>query len=214
MADRSASDSILFAINRLGYGPRAEDYDALRRMDVNSWLDEQLSAPAGDDDHVQERLMSCKLRIKYDDAPDKWHGLDEMRPLVTLDKPIESLWTVYDPQKQMSGPEKARARQEVIAATMLRAIYSKYQLREVMAQFWHDHFHVNAFVDDHIATALVSYDRDVIRPHCFGNFRQMLEAVASSTAMQYYLSNRSSRAGAANENYARELFELHTLGRE
>jgi uncharacterized protein (DUF1800 family) len=83
-----------------------------------------------------------------------------------------------------------------------------------MAQFWHDHFHVNAFADDHIAVAMPTYDRDVIRKNCFGNFREMLEAVATSTAMQYYLSNRSSRAGAANENYARELFELHSFGRE
>jgi uncharacterized protein (DUF1800 family) len=97
---------------------------------------------------------------------------------------------------------------------MTRAVYGRYQLREVMTQFWHDHFHVNAFSDEHIAVALPVYDRDVIRKHCFGNFRAMLEDVASSTAMQYYLSNHSSRAGAANENYARELFELHTFGRE
>lgn len=214
MPDRSASDAMLFLINRLGYGPRAEDYDALRRHDVNSWLDEQLSAPVGDDAEVKERLAACKLRIKYDDAPGKWRGIDEMRPLSSLDKPIESVWTVFDPDKQLSGPEKARPRQEVMAATLLRAVYSPHQLREVMTQFWHDHFHVNAFADDHIAAALPAYDRDVIRPHCFGNFRAMLEAVATSTAMQYFLSNRSSRAGAANENYARELFELHTLGRE
>ncbi len=62
--------------------------------------------------------------------------------------------------------------------------------------------------------ALPSYDRDVIRPHALGNFRVFLEAVATSAAMQYYLSNRSSRAGSANENYGRELFELHTLGRD
>ncbi len=62
--------------------------------------------------------------------------------------------------------------------------------------------------------ALPAYDRDVIRAHSLGNFRAFLEAVASSPAMLYYLSNRSSRAGAANENYGRELFELHTLGRD
>ena len=60
--------------------------------------------------------------------------------------------------------------------------------------------------------ALPTYDREVIRPHLLGNFRELLEAVATSTAMLVYLDNRSSRAGAANENYGRELFELHTLG--
>ena len=60
---------------------------------------------------------------------------------------------------------------------------------------------------------LPSYDRDAIRAHALGNFRDLLEAVAQSPAMLVYLSNASSRAGAANENYARELMELHTLGR-
>jgi uncharacterized protein (DUF1800 family) len=121
---------------------------------------------------------------------------------------------LFDPQKQINGQERGRPRLEVIAAVLTRAVYSPYQLREVMAQFWHDHFHVNAFSDDHISVALPAYDRDVIRKNCFGNFREMLEAVATSTAMLYFLSNHSSRAGAANENYARELFELHTFGRE
>jgi uncharacterized protein (DUF1800 family) len=82
-----------------------------------------------------------------------------------------------------------------------------------MVDFWHNHFNVYA-MDSPISVALPTYDRDVIRAHCFGNFRVFLEAVASSTAMLYYLNNRSSRAGIANENYARELFELHTLGRD
>jgi uncharacterized protein (DUF1800 family) len=137
-----------------------------------------------------------------------------MRPLTSYHKPIDELWQLFDPQKQVNGQEKGRPRLETIAATLLRAVYSPHQLREVMTQFWHDHFSVNAFADDHIALALPSYDRDVIRKNCLGNFRVMLEAVATSTAMQYYLSNHSSRAGAANENYARELFELHTLGRD
>jgi len=82
-----------------------------------------------------------------------------------------------------------------------------------MCGFWHYHFNVDALGSEAIGVALPAYDRDVIRRHCFGNFREMLEAAATSTAMQYYLSNRSSRSGAANENYARELFELHTMGR-
>jgi uncharacterized protein (DUF1800 family) len=101
---------------------------------------------------------------------------------------------------------------EVISATLIRWTHSAYPLREVMTQFWHDHFNVDAWDQEQVAVALPTYDRDIVRPHCLGNFRAFLEAVATSTAMLYYLSNRSSRAGAANENYARELFELHTLG--
>jgi len=198
---------LLLALYRLGYGPRAEDYHEIFSRGLNGWLAEQLNPPAGDDPLVADRLAKTTLHIKYG-------TVDEMRPLSSLSKPTEELWPLLDGQKKLDGQEKGRPRLEVIAATMLRAVYSRYQLREVMVQFWHDHFHVNAFSDDHISVALPVYDRDVIRKNSLGNFRVMLESVATSTAMLYYLSNHSSRAGAANENYARELFELHSFGRE
>ena len=99
------------------------------------------------------------------------------------------------------------------AATLLRAIHSRWQLREVLVDFWHNHFNVNAAGDQAVNVALPAYDR-VIRSHALGNFREFLEAVATSPAMLVYLNNRSSRAGSANENYGRELFELHSLGRD
>jgi len=99
-----------------------------------------------------------------------------------------------------------------MAATVIRAVEARHQLREVLVGFWHDHFNVDAWDQEPVMAALPTYDRDVIRAHALGNFRALLEAVASSTAMLYYLSNKSSRAGAANENFGRELFELHTLG--
>jgi uncharacterized protein (DUF1800 family) len=210
-----SSDDVVFVINRLGYGPRAQEYSALQKLGVDGWLEDQLASPAEDHPIVKDRIAECKLRVKYDAAEGKWPAVDEMRPLSSLSQPIDQLWMpLFEPDKQINGQERGRPRLEVIAATMIRAVYSPYQLREVMTQFWHDHFHVNAFSDDHIAVALPTYDRDVIRKNCFGNFRTMLEAVATSTAMQYYLSNHSSRAGSANENYARELFELHSFGRE
>lgn len=207
-------DVLLFLVNRLGYGLRADDYASVMHQGVEGWLDEQLAPPAGDDPETEARLKKVTLHIKYDAAENKWPAVDEMRPLVSLRTPLDELWGMFDPQKQINGQEKGRPRLDVIAATMVRSVYSRYQVREIMAQFWHDHFHVNAFSDDHISLAMPTYDQEVIRKHSLGNFREMLEAVASSTAMQYYLSNHSSRAGAANENYARELFELHTLGRD
>jgi len=209
------SSDIMFAIHRLGYGPRAEEYDSLVKQSLAGWLEEQLAAPESEQE-VSKRLDACTIRIKYEAAEGKWSAVDEMRPLTSLSKPIEDIWRVFDPQKPMPvhGYELSRPRVEVLAATLIRSVYSHYQLREVICQFWHDHFHVNAFAEDRLAAALPVYDRDVIRKHCFGNFRAMLEAVACSTSMQYYLSNQSSRAGAANENYARELFELHSFGRE
>ena len=112
----------------------------------------------------------------------------------------------------MHALERRRPRDEVVAATVIRAVHAKAQVRELMCGFWHEHFNVDAN-SEVVGIALPSYDRDTVRAHCLGNFRELLESVARSTAMQYYLSNRSSRAGSANENFARELFELHTLGR-
>ena len=201
---------LLFLQNRLGYGPRVgERVDG----DADSWLEQQLAAPATDALGVAQLLSNVRLPIKYGaDKQGRWPAVDEQRPLDVLNAPIEKMWQLFDNKTPRDGQEKGRPRDEVIAASLLRAVYSPYQLREVMTQFWHDHFHVNAYAGDQISVGLPAYDRDVIRAHALGNFREMIEAVATSAAMQYYLSNHSSRAGAANENYGRELFELHTLG--
>jgi uncharacterized protein (DUF1800 family) len=153
-----------------------------------------------------------RLRIRYPDGKD-WTGVDEMRAFQWLETPIDQTWVLNDPAHPAANPEKARPRVEVAVATLIRAVYSRWQLREVLCDFWHNHFNVNAW-DNVIGTALPTYDREVVRRHCLGNFRELLEAVAQSAAMLCYLNNRSSRTGAPNENYARELFELHTLGRD
>ena len=116
---------------------------------------------------------------------------------------------------------------ELQQAKLLRAIYSERQLQEVMTDFWFNHFNVflNKDADQHYTT---SYERDVIRPHALGKFRDLLIATAESPAMLFYLDNWSSigpnskAAGGGNnrapdpkrglnENYAREIMELHTL---
>ena len=133
----------------------------------------------------------------------------------------------------VASPEARRkimmltAPQQVISfdlneAKLMRAIYSNRQLAELMADFWYNHF--NVFLDKGADRTLVtSYERDAIRPNIFGKFRGLLEATAQSPAMLFYLDNWESVAPDAgkqgakrkrglNENYARELLELHTLG--
>jgi uncharacterized protein (DUF1800 family) len=107
--------------------------------------------------------------------------------------------------------ERIRPALEVIAAALIRAVHAEAQLREVMTQFWHDHFSVNALKDEFTAAFFASHDA-LLRDHAFGNFRALLGGVARSPAMLYYLNNADSIASPANENYARELLELHTLG--
>jgi uncharacterized protein (DUF1800 family) len=130
---------------------------------------------------------------------------------------------------QKSGGPQFVITQDLMEAKLLRAIYSHRQLDEVLTDFWYNHF--NIFLDKGADRYLVgSYERDVIRPHVLGKFEDLLVATAQSPAMLFYLDNVQSvdpraaglaqqRRGAAakprqglNENYARELMELHTLG--
>jgi uncharacterized protein (DUF1800 family) len=99
---------------------------------------------------------------------------------------------------------------ETVYATFLKGIHSKKQLFETLTDFWHNHF--NVFLDnDGIPAMFGNYDRNVIRANCLGNFRQMLYDVTQSTCMLAYLGNGINELSAPNENYARELLELHTI---
>ena len=111
---------------------------------------------------------------------------------------------------------------ELQQAKVMRAIYSERQLLEVMTDFWFNHFNVFQFKNQD-AYYTTAYERDVIRPHALGKFYDLLVATAQSPAMLMYLDNwlsigpHSEAAGkngqsGLNENYARELMELHTLG--
>src|SRR6185369_6426563 len=144
-------------------------------------------------------------------AGDGFAAVDEARGLETLTMSQDQLWRLADARNQVGGPERTRARIDVTAATLARAVHSTWQVRELLCDFWHNHFNVNA-AEQAIAAGLPAHDA-TIRAHALGNFRALLEAIAQSPAMLVYLNNRSSRAGAPNENYGRELLELHTLGR-
>ena len=135
----------------------------------------------------------------------------------------------------LESPERLVA-EELIATRLTRELYSTAQLQEVMTDFWLNHFNVYLRKNETMPYELVSYERDVIRPRALGKFEDLLEATAHSPAMLMYLDNaesigpdsiaaeRAERAAARrpdakkkvreglNENYARELMELHTVG--
>lgn len=115
-----------------------------------------------------------------------------------------------DPSALAEVRDEAASR-ELQRAALLRAVYSKRQLREVMVDFWGDHFSISTLKGDCAWLKTVD-DREVIRPHALGRFRDLLAASMRSPAMLFYLDNQVNRAGKSNENYARELLELHTLG--
>ena len=100
---------------------------------------------------------------------------------------------------------------QLIDATILRAIYSERQLYERMVEFWTDHFSID--INDSFCYLLKTPDdRDVIRQYAMTTFPDLLNASARSAAMSEYLDNFNNIRGHAQENYARELMELHTLG--
>jgi uncharacterized protein (DUF1800 family) len=135
----------------------------------------------------------------------------------------------------LENPQRTVA-EELIAQRLTRDIYSNAQLQEVMTDFWFNHFNVYLRKNEAVPYYLVSYERDAIRPHALGKFEDLLDATAHSPAMLLYLDNAESvgpnsraaerarmnvaRSAAhpkkaqegLNENYARELMELHTLG--
>ncbi|MGQ9614436.1 DUF1800 domain-containing protein [Chloroflexus sp.] len=205
------------AMRRLAFGPSPElmaMYDATpgasdeERFD--NWVRQQLNYTAIDNTPCANRILSAQLKIRYTHNSST---INEVRSLSWLSASRETLWqqrVVPD----LPWAERIRPYEEVRVATWLRAVYSRRQLFEVMVDFWHNHFNVRATADQRIAATWPDYDR-IIRTHALGNFHTILVEVTKSVAMMYYLNNVSNRAGGGeggNENFARELFELHTLG--
>ena len=207
----AATDGDLY-LNRLTFGATPDARNSFG--DPVAWLEDQLSRPAGDEG-LTRRLADARLRIAYEAGKDEnghtWPATDQLRGLTALNADPADLLYCIDWEQGMDYAERSRPAYEVIAAAMIRAVHAPAQLREVMAQFWHDHFNVNAQKDEFCAAFFASHDA-VMRENAFGNFRVLLGQVARSPAMLYYLNNADSRASPANENYGRELLELHTLG--
>lgn len=184
----------VIALNRMAFGPRPDDwaaYDALGSDETArfaAYVTQQLNPAAIDD-------SACTARITA-------------QGFTTLTKSLPQLWADH---RVSDYSVRRRPFEEARSATWIRALFSRRQLFELLVDFWHNHFNVYGYHYD-VLPVFTHYDRDVIRAHALGNFRTMLEAVATSTAMLYYLDNVYSSNAGPNENYARELFELHTLG--
>ena len=144
----------------------------------------------------------------------RWH----LQPIAAMtlpgDKPINAIQQATVTQEEIRFQrENQDVFDQLQAQKLLRAVYSERQLQEVLVDFWFNHFNVDARkIEDR--PVVVEYEREVIRPRVLGRFRDLLGATAHSPAMLFYLDNWMS-AGTGrgvNENYGRELLELHTLG--
>ena len=187
----------IIALNRLGFGPTPEEisgFEALGATDderLENWLDKQLNPESIDD-------ADCDARI-------------QAAGFTTIDKPLRQAWT--DHRKNGDYNIRMQPVRELERLNFLRAAHSKKQLLEVLVDFWHNHFNVYGW-DSYLASVFTSWDREVIRKNALGNFRVFLEDMTKHTAMLYYLDNYTNTSSGFNENFARELFELHSMGAE
>jgi uncharacterized protein (DUF1800 family) len=202
------------AMHRMAFGPRSGDIARVKAMGVDAYVDEQLNPTAIDDSACEALINQAQLKVRYTVAAsggNPEYSVHELRPLSLLNAPISTLWPL---RSHLVSTERLRPYNEVLVATWIRAVHSKRQLFELMVDFWHNHFNVSAPSENPIAATFSIYDR-LIRQHALGNFRTFVEEVGKSVAMMYALDNVQNKAGggeAGNENYARELIELHTLG--
>ncbi len=193
----------LVALNRMGFGPRPGDVAAFNALGSDD--DARLAA------YVLQQLNPDPNQANDPEYHQRRLGLNGYPDpgFTTLAKSLTQLWQDH----RVGGTQPSRPVEETRLNTYLRMVYSKWQLRELLADFWLNHFNVYGF-ETYTQETFVHYDRDVIRANLFGNFRTLLEAVARSTSMLYFLDNYTNTRNGPNENWARELFELHTLGAE
>jgi uncharacterized protein (DUF1800 family) len=264
----SDDQAILHVLNRVGFGPAPGDVEKVRSMGLQQYIEQQLYPERIADAGMSARLtefttltLSQREIAEQYEIPQLQQRQQRQRqaqangnqpgqpPPGQPPAPGQMTPEMQRRLAQQNGPRPQEPLQELSQQKMLRAIYSDRQLQEVLTDFWFNHFNVDARKgrDRFLLTA---YERDTIRPHVLGNFRELLEATAKSPAMLFYLDNWQSvdpngphpvapmqqpgivgRGGrfqiqfprpqqqrpnqqnrGLNENYGRELMELHTLG--
>src|ERR1043166_824965 len=219
-APLTEQQKLIHFLNRTSFGPRREDVEKIQRLGIRAYLDEQLHPERITDNIVEEKIAGLKtMRLSSRELTDLYTTPQQAKQRLAQNPEMTPR------QDMMQGPRVVIL--ELQQARLLRAVYSQRQLYEVMSDFWSNHFNIFAAkgADRWLSTA---YDRDTIRPRALGRFKDLLLATAQSPAMLFYLDNwlsaspnapvarfaPANRRRGLNENYARELMELHTLGVE
>ncbi len=240
-------EAILHALNRLGFGPRPGQVEQIEKTGLENWIQAQLHPEKIADPVVEARITqfpslglgAAGLLDQYP-SPDmaaKRLGINTDEYQKRLQDQAKQAGGANSPSAALPFKDQNQIVNDLMSAKMIRAIYSERQLSEQLSDFWFNHFNIFVYKDLD-RWYLIPYERDAIRPHALGKFRDLLEATAKSPAMLFYLDNSSSadphafgrlklhpvhaRPGeklpplggrrGLNENYGRELMELHTLG--
>jgi uncharacterized protein (DUF1800 family) len=201
-------------LNRIAFGPRPADIQRIQQLGADKYIEQQLH-PDGIEDHATEELLGGlpSIRMNTSEIMSKYPQPQQVaRRLGFKPGDPEARRRVQEMlrDKGMSPPQQLL--QELQAQKIIRAVNSQRQLQEVMTDFWFNHFNIywNKNADRWLTTG---FEMHTIRPHVLGKFKDLLMATAKSPAMLFYLDNHlSSSIKGINENYGRELMELHTLG--
>lgn len=227
--EQTTDEQVAHVLSRLTFGARPGDVARIRAMGVDAFIAQQLHP---------ERISDARLDAwlsQFETLDLSFNELQELYP-----RPAEALQRLNPANRNSLSPKDSaelrktaegfrKVTTEVMAARIGRALISERQLDEVMTDFWLNHFSVFSGKAVPMRYALAEYENETIRPRALGKFRDLLGAVAKSPAMLFYLDNWQSAADSGrprtqqprlpnqrnrglNENYGRELLELHTLG--
>jgi uncharacterized protein (DUF1800 family) len=248
--------AIAHVLNRLGFGPAPGDIERVRTIGLAAYIEQQLHPERLADAGMRARLEGLQTinKTSREIAQEYYLPAEMERRERQRQAAQDPSMTAPAPANATQTPAQRGERQMLVELShqkILRAAYSDRQLEEVLVDFWFNHF--NVFAGKGVTRIYLSeYERDAIRPHVLGKFRDLLQAVAESPAMLFYLDNWQSaapvdaammdprapargrpgrrranqpgtladlppmlqnrRPRGLNENYARELMELHTLG--
>jgi uncharacterized protein (DUF1800 family) len=204
-AELTAGDFAL--MDRLTFGVTPSGAEHLKAVSIERWIEEQLHPPAASalPAPVQSQIeaMADVHKFPFDIA-------------VAFDQQAQAASKMTDPDQKKAAQQAFqqamtdRSRQAA-ARTILRALYAPDQLRQRMTWFWFNHFNVHQYKAN-LRILVGDYEDRAIRPFAMGHFRDLLAATLHHPAMLRYLDNADNAAGHLNENYAREIMELHTMG--
>ena len=230
LTERQAAAHLL---SRFTYGATPGQVDVVARMGLENWFAQQLAAQLPDDSLGQVLSRYDALELSNEEVAATYprngqvirmavrDGVVDKDSVKTDRKEYRAVIQNYMQQRGLKREQELF--RQFFCQKILRAAYSQNQLQEVMTDFWFNHFNVSITKND-CAEFVPAYERDVIRPNSLERFNELLLKTAKSPAMLFYLDNFVSsvpvdsmsmpgqRARGINENYAREVMELHTLG--
>src|SRR5471032_1909794 len=199
----AASDLAL--INRLSWGETGQG-DTLGGQSAQTWLEQQLQPSSDDGLPPQVQAQIGAMEISQKSLPQINDEVRELRQQAQRAKGSPG----YDAVQKIYQQKLQQLMQEAQTRSLLRDLYSRNQLKEQLTWFWFNHFNVHAQKGE--IRAFVGDYEETLRDHALGKFRDLLAATALHPAMLIYLDNAQNAVCKINENYAREIMELHTMG--